>query len=332
MARADEITVKGKVLTGKVVGIDADGLKFETDYGDGTITIPVADIESISSEEEFNVVYGDDGEAAGKILSVNEGKVLIGPDIQSAELVDPADILDSKSGAERSWIEEQQATFRYWSGFYDLAFSYADESTDEIDVINSLQLERIKDPTRLLINVNYTFGKTDAPGQDSVKSDNELLALVKGEYDFTDRLFGYVSNDFENDELEQLSLRWVSKIGPGYKFIKNDNTVLRGEIGASYVYRRFHGGDVEEYGAVAFGLELDTKVFTDHQFRLRADYLPSLKEWEDDYLLRATATYLIPITTFIATRWQIINIYDNTPDEGTQRNEFQLNFGLSLRF
>ena len=64
----------------------------------------------------------------------------------------------------------------------------------------------------------------------------------------------------------------------------------------------------------------------------RADYLPSVSDWTNDYLFRAETALTMPITKLLSFKASLLEQYDSTPDEGTDRNEVKLLFGLSLVF
>ena len=55
-AAAAEVFTKGKGLDGSVVGVNAQGVEFQTIYGKGTILIQWSDVESILSDKEFLVL------------------------------------------------------------------------------------------------------------------------------------------------------------------------------------------------------------------------------------------------------------------------------------
>ena len=61
-APAAEVVVKGEDLEGRVVGVTAGGVEFETIYGKGSIEIPWADVERLETEESFVILHGDRGE------------------------------------------------------------------------------------------------------------------------------------------------------------------------------------------------------------------------------------------------------------------------------
>ena len=91
--RADEVTVKGTVLSGTVTAVTSDGIKFDTVYGEGTLTIPYANIERLVTEKDFDTMYGEDGKSVGRLVGFDEGTLLVGEDPESATRIAVATIV-----------------------------------------------------------------------------------------------------------------------------------------------------------------------------------------------------------------------------------------------
>jgi hypothetical protein len=68
------------------------------------------------------------------------------------------------------------------------------------------------------------------------------------------------------------------------------------------------------------------------EWRLRLDYTPSLTDWTTDYLLRTETSFTFPLTEHLGVKTSLIDLYDSTPAEDTQRNTLQLLVGASVLF
>ena len=76
-ASADELKAGGDMLHGTVKAITGKTIEFAPDYGKGSITIPVEDVESINVERDLYFVHGDDSETTrGKLLGIRDGNFL----------------------------------------------------------------------------------------------------------------------------------------------------------------------------------------------------------------------------------------------------------------
>jgi hypothetical protein len=334
MALADEVAVKGTILRGTVVGISAAGVELKTDYGSGTLTIPFDQIESIKTDRPLHVFHGDQGEAVGRVLGVEGGNLIVGEDLASAERVDVKTIVvvDISGEVEGSLAKRLRYQWRYWTASVDAGLSFSESTIDELDVKIGIRIERRKKPTRFLAQGSWLFGRDTPEGEESRKTDNELRGLLKGEYDLTDRMFLWTSHDFEYDEIDQLSLRYVGKGGPGYRIFDTPDYKLQVETGVGYIHERFFGGDSDEFVAIAFGAEGSTTVFLGWLLHGRVDYLPDISDWAKNYLIRGELSLSAPLTSYLSFKWSVVDTYDNTPAPDIERNELKVLLTLSARF
>ena len=331
---ADEVTVKGTVLRGIVVNMTPAGVSLRTEYGTGDILIPWDDVVAFSTEGELFVLYGDEGEANGRIVGYQDGAVLVGQDTATAARVDVSTIVDVDTPDEVAhWYERLRNRWRYWNATVDAGFTFKDATTDELDLNLGLMVERKKTPTRLLATASLVYGKDRSKGESSRTTDNEVRGLLKGEYDIaTSRFFGYTSHDGEYDEIDKLSLRYVGKIGPGYRLFQTDTFEMQVETGIGYNYERFFGGKDNEFGLVPFGAEGTWKLPLGAVFLFRTDYLPSLKDWGGDYIIRGEASIALALTRYLAIKAGVVDTYDNTPATDTDKNEVKTVLALQWRF
>ena len=94
LGRADEVTVKGTVLRGTVVDLSPAGVTLRTEYGTGDVLIPWADVAAMTTGKELYILYGDHGATEGRILSYENGFLLVGEDAGAVTRIDPATIVD----------------------------------------------------------------------------------------------------------------------------------------------------------------------------------------------------------------------------------------------
>jgi putative salt-induced outer membrane protein YdiY len=321
---AGEVTVQGEVLEGKVVGVTTEGVQFETIYGKGAILIPYASIERLESDASFVVLYGEAGEAHGRLLGVSGGELLVGENPESAARVATGEIFRSfgEQEFEESGIEALRSRYRYWSGNFDLGFA----ATQATNNTGSL------DATRLLLRGRYRYTVQEPQDEPKDTIENEVRGLLRGEYNLTQRLFLYASATGEYDEIESLSIRTVPKGGAGYRIWQSPKGFLSGDIGFGYVYQRFFGGDTEDYPAVSFGSELEYLLPYDMKFTALGEYLPSVEEWTGNYLLRGSAALAVPMLSWMDLKFTVFDEYNNRPAEDAKRNKLTFTAGLSLVF
>lgn len=336
VAHADRVVVKGTALEGTVLSIGAKTIEFKTIYGDGTLTLKLVDVTAIETDGVFHVYHGD-AEATGRAIAIEGDTLTVGDALGSGEAIAVGALVavQNERPGEGGLFDRLALAYPYWSGNFDLALNYVDSTVTSTNLATGFALRRDKAPTRFLLGVNYYRSTSE----DSVGDDgrsvlaNELRGFTRFEYDLAPRLFAFGSLEAEHDEVERLSIRGVPKAGLGYKLWERpEKSYLAVDLGGAWVYERFFGGEKNDYFGVAFGTEWTYELPFGALWTARADYLPSVSDWVEDYLLRGETSLLFPLTDHFAFKTTLINLYDSTPAEGTQSNSFQTLVGVSVLF
>jgi hypothetical protein len=334
--RADEIVVDGQTMSGKVVKVTPKGLDVETTYGKGNVLVPYDKVTSLRTDEPFTVLSNDEDEVVGNLVGVKDGNLLVGADEASAKAVPLDSLHDSvtQEKFEQSELLRLRSALRYWDARYDLAFSGTDATRDTVSLATGFEIERRKRPTRFLTTGSYRFGTLHDRDNDPrhQKTENELLGLVRGEYDLTSRIYAFAATSAEYDEVESLSLRFTPKAGPGYRIFDTETQKWSVDIGGAWVYERFFGGDDNSYASIAFGTEGSFTLPWGTTFTMRGSYLPAIDDWANNYLLRGEAALLFPMTDWLAFRTGVLNQYTSQPAEDATHNSVTGTAGLSLVF
>lgn len=343
-AAEDTITVKGDTLRGKVAAVDGSGVHFEPVYGDGAITVPWADVEAIETDHELTVLYGDKGEVRGRLLGLGpEGGLLVGADAASATAIPTGDVFGSLDGEG----SELRSRFRHWRASFDAGGSFTDATTDRASGSIGLRLDYDREPFHWLLEAvgRYSSEKSDDAG--SSVTENTQYLFTRGEYDLTDRLFNFASLRLTRDTIQRLSLRTEPKAGLGYRIFDREKLKLAVDIGGAYVHEDFFGhnsgpnatppagpssGTTNSYWAVAFGANSEVQLPYGAVWRARAEYVPAVDEWADDYLLRGYTELDFPLLGWLAFVVSLEDEYDSTPAPGTQYNRFTTTGSLRARF
>jgi hypothetical protein len=284
VAGAAEVRVKGQLLEGKVVGMTPKGVEFETILGTGAIVIPFADVEELSSDKTFVVLYGDSGEVRGRIVGLDGEQLLVGDDPATATPVEVGSIFRSFTAEEfdASGIEALRARFRYWHAQFGLSFAATQATNDTTNFAIDFDVDRRKGPNRLIFNSTYRLSTQQTKNEPESTLENAIRGLLRAERDFSERLFVFGSATAEYDEIQSLSFRTVPKGGLGYRFWRTDKAELSGDVGASFVYQRYFGGGENNYAAVSFGGDFRADLPMGSTFTARGEYLPSVDNWKSN--------------------------------------------------
>lgn len=150
--------------------------------------------------------------------------------------------------------------------------------------------------------------------------------------DLSDRTFAFGQITAEYDEIQNLSLRTDPAVGVGYRFVNHEKLMISGRSSPGYVYQRYFGGDVEDYFTILFGGDLEAELPYGPKFRLDAEYLPEVSDWQGNYLIRTFADWTMPIIGWLDFKIAVFDTYNNRPPDDTDRNTFTTTAGLSFRF
>jgi len=345
-ARADQVTSKGTVLKGKVTSVSSTGITFDSDYGKGTLAINWTDIEDIKTDVPIQILYGDGQEVDGPLQGFTNGSLFVGPQIEGATMVDVKTItMGVPIGAEGlSWQDRMRSYWRYWHGNFDLGLNYQAATTNSTGLLIGFNTTRRNDPLRLIFGARYRYAtqttrETNATtGQredvSSVTQDS-LYGIARAEYDLTDRLYGYGSGEATYDGIQKISIRAVPKAGLGYTFWEqkldaDTRNFLSGEVGPSYVYERFFGGDEKNYFAISFGLLAGYYLPYGAHFDGLVTYLPSVSDFTHEYLLHSEASLTMPVYEFISAKLLVVDEYSSPAAPDAQSNSLFITFGLSV--
>jgi len=329
---ADEITSKGTVLHGKVTALSSSCITFAPDLGKGTLTIAWENIEDIKTDTPFQVLYGESHEGDGPLQGFSNGKLMVG-----ASAVDQTTIDSARAIGEGgpSFTDRMRSAWRYWDGNFDVGLNVQQSTTDTTGFLLGFKTTRTHDPTTFTLGVDYRYGTEKKTGEARTRTQDELLGLVREDYRFTPRFYGFASGDGTYDGIQRLSIRGVPKGGLGYVFWQEQldgdrRNFLQGEVGPSWVYEKYFGGMDRNYSAVAFGALAGYYLPYRAHFDWRLDYLPAVDSFTKDYLLRSEGALTAPLIDPISAKVVVRDEYNNQPAVGVKHNSLFLTLGLSL--
>src|SRR6266850_2872370 len=135
---------KGDTIHGRVADLTADGVVFEPASGKGSIAVAWPDVQSLQTEGNYSVLHGDEGEAHGRILGIQDGQLLVGDSPANAQLIDVGTLFHAydESKVTGSWVDRMRSRLRFWRATVDAGAAYTDSTTDTALGSASLLIER----------------------------------------------------------------------------------------------------------------------------------------------------------------------------------------------
>ncbi len=333
-ASAAEVFTKDQGLQGSVVGVTAEGVEFETIYGKGTIVIPWADVKGIRSDKEFFILQAEADTVVGRIWGLEDGRLLVGESFETAVHIPVGQILHliTRQQYETSRLDRLRVRYRYWTANFDLAFGFTDATTDTTSLSTALELRRKKKPLDFFFGAYYFFKTSKESSESRVTDENRLFGRARLDRDLSDRTFAFGQLTAVYDQIQDLRLRTDPVVGVGYRFVDREKLMISGRSAPGYVYQRYFGGDVEDYFTILFGGDLEADLPYGSKFRLGAEYLPEVSDWQGNYLIRTFADWTMPIIDWLDFKIAVFNTYNNRSPDDTERNTFTTTAGISFRF
>lgn len=339
-ASADKLVAGGTSLSGSVKVLSPAGVEFQPDFAKGPMLVPWENVEDLSTEASFQVLYGDDQQAMAPIKAYRDGHLLVGDaSVEPAQMVAADALVDGKP----SLPDRIHSQLRYWHGSIDLAFNMQQATTDNLGAALSVSALRSHDRSRLLLGADYRYATQNEPSQPETRNKDSVSGRVRGEYDLTKRVYAYASSDALYDAVQNLSLRAVPKAGAGYVVWQREpkeglRDFFQVEAGAGWVYEKYidNGsapGPVQaddDYFTVALGASAACLLPRDMTVDWRFDYLPSVDDFAGDYVVRTALGLNIPLVAPLSARLAIGDTYDSTPSGGSDKNSLNIDTGLSL--
>ncbi len=334
VAVADTITVGGTTLEGEVLAIDESSVRFATVYGKGAIEIELKDIQAITTDKNYLIVFGDDERVHGRILGVEQQHLVLGDDPESAALIPIDSVITGVSVAryDSSLLARLRQEFHYWKANFDVAVKFEDGVVEQRTVSLGANVERRKKPTRFVADFRYSFEDHGTNEVARTTTRDEANGFFHGELDWSEKAFIYGFGAAERDALRSIDLRAYPHAGIGYRFIDAKDALVHITGGLGYVYEDFSVLPTNRYVAAALGLEIFYAFDNGIEFRTRGVYLPSLSDWNKDWLFRSTAELSLPLVDPISLKIRLTEVYDNNPAPNIGNNKFTTSVGISFRY
>lgn len=238
-----------------------------------------------------------------------------------------------------SFSDRMRSAWRYWDGSFDAAVNVQQATTDTTGFLLGFSTVRTKDPTKLTLGAAYRYSTEKKSGEGSSTIQDQAAGLVRGDYSFTPRIYGFGSGDATYDAIQKLSIRGVPKLGAGYvvwedKLDEDTRNFLQVEAGPAYVYERYFTSATpprdRDYFAVAFGALARYYLPYGAHADWRVDYLPAVNDFTGQYLLRNAFGLTLPLIDPVSAKFSLLDEYNNQPAADAKRNSLYLAFGLSI--
>ena len=318
---ADEVWLKnGDRITGTVKKMEDKVLIFKTDYA-GEMSIEWEEITAMTTDAPIEVVLDEDTSFLGRMVPAAEGQIEL-------QLVDETvgrltvDLSDVKAINPTPPERRLEIKARLNIG---VKVETGNTDKEEYDVNGQLSLR--SERNRFFFYGEYELDKTDG---DKTKEQSKVF----GKYDrfLTKKFYIFGSTFFETDVKQDLDLRLVPSVGPGYQFYETELTNLWVELGPAYIIEKFDESDDEEYLAGLSRINFDHFLFKKiFQFFHFDQVLLSFEDTSDIVILSRTGIRAHFYNYFnLTAQWNWD--WDNDPAPGDKRSDHEYIVSLGFQY
>jgi hypothetical protein len=332
----DEVAFGGQTLQGQIIRLGSKGIEFEPMHAEGKLTVQYEIIEKIVTQNTFIIFYGaEDTMVRGRLLGVQEGRLLIGAERVAAQSIPLTEIITgiSVEDYDGSFWKRQRIKYRHWRASLALGLTFEESAIDKRKIAPFLRLERLKKPTRYVLNLRYAFeDQKRADDKSFVTTKDEFVGFLLGEYDIIDRFFAFGRPAMDWDTPRDIDFRVYPAAGIGYRLFQKEQNFIQFPVGLGYVYENFDGFATNSYVSWYFGIggryDFGKGIYLDVDLL----YMPSIDASFDDWLFRSVVDFTVPLFDPIALKLLLTDVNDNNPSPDVGNNKFTTTMALSLEF
>jgi putative salt-induced outer membrane protein YdiY len=325
VVRADEVLLtNGDRLTGTIVKMTDGKLAFQSPAA-GDVTIPVTDVQTLTSVGSVTLVLSDGTVLIRKLRPGQSGQIVIEAEGALGAQVIP---LGSVTAINPPPKPEPK-----WTGSISAGLTATTGNTKTEAINASVDVQRRGEKDRMTAGFDYARGKQRDrdTGEDNVTED-WWRTRARYDYFFFPKTFGFMNVRYERDSIAELDRRVVLGGGGGYQFVESEKLNLAGLLGLASLYEKFKNetDSKSEFSAQA-GYNLDMQVNDGITILHDLSYFPSLEKFSD-YFLTTSGEVRASLMKSMFASFKVIFSYDESPAIGRGSTDVKYMLSVGLTF
>jgi len=334
---ADQVVLKnGDRLTGTITKSDNKTLLIKTEFA-GDVTVQWPAVQEISSTQPLHVSLANGKTVAGPVTTA-DGSLAVTTAASGTVNVAKGDVTALRSDAEQTAYEKSlhPGLLQGWAGGANVGFALTAGNSETENLALAFTADRKTRTDDISLYANSVYSKNNAPGATPSTTANAIQAGARYARNFTPRLFGYGSADFQTDALQQLNLRSILGGGLGFHAIKTDKTTLDFLVGPNYT-REDYITITNSFAALTLGEELSHKFGASTVVTEKFYFFPNLSD-TGQYRTAFNLGSVTKISKWLGWQNAFGDIYVTNPPvqpAGTpalKKNDIILTTGLNFSF
>jgi putative salt-induced outer membrane protein YdiY len=334
---ADEVVFEnGERLIGTFERVEGDKLIFKSEIA-GEISVDISKIENIYSEKPLEILLDD-------------GTLLKGNTIKREE--DTFTVQEEKEGAEQTFVNaDLYEIYPFprpevkWSANLSAGFtsSHGSSFSENTNLDWSFRLRTKKQ--RFRQNGWFILDRDEDSDGEEITTEENFTVLAIYDYFFTEKIYGYWSERFKKDHIDDLDYRITSAWGGGYQWKETESLDFSTFAGLGYLQEKYTSRvpdptgekiwtkDVSRRNDIILqsGYHFEWKPFSKIHFLSNLTYNPSIDDW-GDYNLTHDSEVRASITNKIYATFKFILDYDSDPGEDSASTDTDYILGLGWQF
>ncbi|HLA94205.1 MAG TPA: DUF481 domain-containing protein [Pyrinomonadaceae bacterium] len=315
---SEVVTLKnGDRVSGKIVEETEEIVVLETEYA-GKIKIERTHIDKIAntsatvpSSEKVTIEKASFAEKTTALASVKPAKAMFTPP--------PKRLF---GGGFRGLMDG-------WDGNANIGFSYTSGNSKNTTMTTGLRAAKSGGRDNLTVYARSLWNTNRGTGR-MVTTQNAFWGGARYDRDINDRMFGFVSYDFERDRPQKLNLRSVVGGGTGRHWIKSESTDLDVLVGAAW-NRTWQQGNNTDSPEALTGVVLKHKFHDRMKIQNTFTYFQNVTD-AAEYRFIFDATVSTDVTKRVGVFFSVGDRYNNDPFGTSRKNDFLFTTGMKWNF
>ena len=334
---ADQVVLQnGDRLTGIIAKSDGTTLLIKTEFA-GDVTVQWPAIQQITSTQPLHVATQGGKTVVGSVTTA-DGTLAINTPAAGTVNVPKAEVTALRSDSEQAAYEKSlhPTLWQGWTVGSNVGFALTRGNSQSKSLALAFTGDRKTSNDRIALYTNTVYATNDLSTAVPHVTANATQGGARYERNFTKRLFGFGSADFQTDALQMLNLRSVFGGGLGFHLINTSGTTLDFFSGANYTRENYVASD-RNFAALTLGEELMHKLGASTVLTEKLYFFPDLNQTGN---YRATFNFgtITKISKWLGWQNAFGDIYvTNPPADPTtglrpKQNDIQLTTGLNVTF
>lgn len=135
---------------------------------------------------------------------------------------------------------------------------------------------------------------------DNIRNAESYYTVLRGDYLFTERFYGYLSGGWAKDTFAGLDSRIYGGTGCGYKFLAGPKHLLSGEAGVNYTDEEYTNNTTDDFPAGRVFGKYEFAFNDNNKFSQSLEYLINFDESKDYNVISETA-----VTSALSTNYSL---------------------------